>query len=79
MTIGYDIFDRMYELTKHPDDLAEQAAIRADLATYDQETRDELLRYAERLALAWKDSPGGEPFAGLWQAFAEEVRRAGKG
>ena len=74
MTIRYEIFDRMYELTKHFD-LKEEAAIKAELAAYDQETRDELLIYADGLALKWKkEGKGG--YAGLWAAFAAEVRQA---
>lgn len=78
MTIRYEIFDRLYEWTKHPDDLDRLEAIRADLAAFDQATRDELLSYAERLASEWKKA-GKDGYAGLWKAFAEEVRRAGQG
>lgn len=76
---GYKIFDRMYEQTKHPDDLKEQKAIKDELAAYNQATRDELLSYAENLASTWKALPGKEPYAGLWEAFAAEVRRADHG
>ena len=78
MTNGYKIFDRMYEQTQHFDDLKEQKAIKDELAAYDQATRDELLSYADRLASKWK-SAGKDGYAGLWEAFAEEVRRAGQG
>ena len=79
MTISYKIFDRLYEWTKHPDDLEGLEAISDDLAAFDQATRDELLSYAENLASTWKALPGKEPYAGLWEAFAAEVRRADHG
>lgn len=79
MTISYKIFDRLYEWTKHPDDLEGLEAISDDLAAFDQATRDELLSYAEGLASAFKASPGKDGYAGLWEAFAEEVRRAAHG
>lgn len=78
MMVRYDIFDRMYELTKHPDDLEESASITATLATYNQAERDDLLKYAEDLASEWKKA-GNDGFAGLWKAFAAKVRRAGQG
>ena len=78
MTIRYEIFDRLYEWTKHPDDLEGLEAIRADLATFDQATRDELLIYADRLASKWQRA-GKDGYAGLWEAFAAEVRQAGHG
>lgn len=74
MMNGYTIFDRMYELTKHFD-LKEQKAIKDELAAYDQATRNELLIYADGLASEWKKA-GKDGYAGLWAAFAAEVRRA---
>ena len=74
MSIRYEIFDRMYELTKHFD-VKEEEAIKAELAAYDQVTRDELLKYADGLASEWKKA-GKDGYAGLWAAFAAEVRQA---
>lgn len=78
MTIRYDIFDRLYEWTKNYTDLKERRAIDDELAAFDLATRDEHVRYAEGLASAF-ESEGKDGYAGLWRAFAEEVRRAGQG
>lgn len=78
MMVRYEILDRLYEWTKYPHDLDRLKAIRADLAAYDQPTRDELVRFADDRAVKWKEA-GEEAIAGLWERFAAEVRRADPG
>lgn len=78
MKIRYAVFDRFHEWTINFPDLDELEAIRTELTAFDQATRDELLGYAEGQASEWKKA-GEEAIAGLWERFAEEVRRAGQG
>lgn len=76
--IRYEIFDRLHEWSKNYTDLGKLKAIKADLAAFDQATRDELVHYAEGQTLDWTKA-GEKAIAELWERYAEIVRRADHG